>query len=105
MLDWTIWPAASMINFYYVKMEYRVLYVSCVSIVWNAILSYLAYEWKYEYQTASTQNKFKACQYFNIMIFTLHYYFIKSNQDSIFIPYLKTNKIIRSNTHKKISGS
>jgi hypothetical protein len=50
-------------------------------------------------------NKFKACQSFNIMIFTLHYYFIKSNQDSIFIPYLKTNKIIRSNTHKKISGS
>ena len=32
-----LWPAAHAINFRYVPPEQRVLFVNCVSIVWNIV--------------------------------------------------------------------
>lgn len=39
--DWSFWPAAQAINFFYVKPEYRVVYVSIATLVWNTFLSYM----------------------------------------------------------------
>lgn len=40
--NWTVWPAAMLINFRYVPVQYQVLYVSSVAFCWNIYLSTLA---------------------------------------------------------------
>lgn len=41
--NWTLWPAAQMINFTLVPKPFQMVYVNCVGIVWNSILSYIAH--------------------------------------------------------------
>jgi len=38
--SWTVWPVASFVNFYFVPVDYRVLYTSCIAAVYNFLLSY-----------------------------------------------------------------
>lgn len=37
LLSNALWPAAHVINFRYVPPEQRVLFVNCVSIIWNVV--------------------------------------------------------------------
>ncbi|KAJ8306344.1 hypothetical protein KUTeg_016889, partial [Tegillarca granosa] len=41
LVDFCVWPAAQYINFNYLPTEYRVLYVSCVTLAWNMFLSFM----------------------------------------------------------------
>ncbi|ODQ80948.1 hypothetical protein BABINDRAFT_160385 [Babjeviella inositovora NRRL Y-12698] len=38
---WTIWPAIQLLNFSFVKVQYRLVVVSTVSLAWNCYLSYM----------------------------------------------------------------
>lgn len=42
LVNWTFWPAAHVLNFSYVPPQYRILYISLLSIPWNAFLSWMA---------------------------------------------------------------
>ena len=37
---WLLWCPAQIINFAFVPFEFRVLYIQCVALLWNAFLSY-----------------------------------------------------------------
>ncbi|KAF2358562.1 Mpv17/PMP22 [Trinorchestia longiramus] len=41
LFDWMIWPPSQSINFLYVPVPYRVLYINCITVVWDAFLSYM----------------------------------------------------------------
>lgn len=41
--DCSIWPIVQLINFYFIPTVYRLLYVNFVSLLWNALLSYLMF--------------------------------------------------------------
>ena len=42
--NWYLWPAVQMINFALIPLQYRVLFVNSVSIVWNAYLSHVQHK-------------------------------------------------------------
>lgn len=41
MADWCFWPPAQYINFRYLPVEYRVVYVCTLTLCWNTFLSYM----------------------------------------------------------------
>lgn len=45
--SWKIWPACSIINFWFVPVKYQSLFVSMTSFFWSMILSYIASKWLY----------------------------------------------------------
>uniref|UniRef100_K1PBS3 Mpv17-like protein 2 n=1 Tax=Magallana gigas TaxID=29159 RepID=K1PBS3_MAGGI len=40
LIDWCLWPPAQFINFRFLPVEYRVIYVACITLCWNVFLSY-----------------------------------------------------------------
>jgi len=40
MWDWILWPPLQILNFYFLPLRFRVLFVSSLNLIWNTILSY-----------------------------------------------------------------
>lgn len=57
VIDTLIWPASQLINFFFVPNAYRLLYVNGMSVVWNAILSYLLFDEGEESPLEKPQNE------------------------------------------------
>ncbi|VEU33487.1 unnamed protein product [Pseudo-nitzschia multistriata] len=38
---WRFWPLANAVNFWFVPMEYRVLYMNVLSVFWNGWLTFV----------------------------------------------------------------
>ena len=43
-MDWKVWPAAQVLNFYYVPPQLRVTYVASVTFLWTVYLSYMKHK-------------------------------------------------------------
>ncbi|KAL3869288.1 hypothetical protein ACJMK2_041990 [Sinanodonta woodiana] len=41
MVDWCVWPPCQFINFYFLPTQFRVLYVSSITLCWNTFLSWM----------------------------------------------------------------
>ncbi|KAE8896680.1 hypothetical protein PF005_g23587 [Phytophthora fragariae] len=37
--NYTIWPIANIVNYGYVPLQYRILFINCVNLVWTTVLS------------------------------------------------------------------
>lgn len=42
--NWKIWPIASTINFWFMPVQYQVLFANFVGLIWNMVLSFIT--WK-----------------------------------------------------------
>ena len=50
LLSWLLWPLAHVFNFAVLPPNQRVLFVNCVSVVWNAVVSTLAQQQQQRYR-------------------------------------------------------
>ncbi|XP_052774618.1 mpv17-like protein 2 [Mya arenaria] len=41
MIDWCVWPPAQFINFFFLPPQFRVVYVSTITLLWNCFLSWM----------------------------------------------------------------
>lgn len=41
MMDWAVWAPTQFINFYFLPPQVRMVYVSCITLIWDCVLSYL----------------------------------------------------------------
>ncbi|XP_065155541.1 mpv17-like protein 2 isoform X2 [Atheta coriaria] len=41
LIDWSVWPPTQFINFYFLPVQYQVLYINFVTMVYNVFLSYI----------------------------------------------------------------
>lgn len=57
LIDWCLWPPAQFINFRYLPVEYRVIYVACITLCWNVFLSYFKHMDSPKYQKTEEQMK------------------------------------------------
>jgi hypothetical protein len=46
--NYKIWPAANLVNFMFVPIQYQVLFANAVSLIFNAVLSYMHNTYKGE---------------------------------------------------------
>ena len=44
IVNWKIWPAAQLINFGLIPLNYRVLFANFIGLFWNCYLSYAQYK-------------------------------------------------------------
>lgn len=46
--NWKIWPLASTINFWFMPVQYQVLFANFVGLFWNVILSFISNKWSFD---------------------------------------------------------
>lgn len=42
--NYTLWPPAQAINFTFIPPKFQVLYINCVAILWNSIVTYITHD-------------------------------------------------------------
>lgn len=42
--NWTIWPAAQFVNFAFIPKTFQIVYVNCIALFWNVILTYISHD-------------------------------------------------------------
>jgi protein Mpv17 len=42
--NWCVWPFIQLVNFFFVPLHARVLYVNVAAVFWNAYLSFMNYK-------------------------------------------------------------
>eukprot|EP00093_Oithona_nana_P012021 12021.XXX_625050_625827_1 [CDS] Oithona nana genome sequencing. len=52
--DWGIWPPTQYINFVYIPAAFRVLYVNCVTVIWDIFLSWVKHKDQLEQEKTSS---------------------------------------------------
>lgn len=43
-VDWLIWPPCQFINFYFLPLRYRVLYINAITTLYNVFLCYIKHK-------------------------------------------------------------
>ncbi|CAO1425165.1 unnamed protein product [Diamesa serratosioi] len=57
--DWCIWPIAQFFNFYYVPLQYRVLYINAITMFYNVFLCYVKNQKEIEIEQPNDQTTLK----------------------------------------------
>lgn len=55
--NWILWPAAQLVNFAMVPRAWQIIYVNCVGLVWNVILTYITHQGKGSHDHSSERSK------------------------------------------------
>lgn len=53
LADWLVWPPTQLINFFFVPLKYRVLYINAITMFYNVFLCYV----KNEHQPTAKDSK------------------------------------------------